>query len=485
MNGARGAAPDGLPPAVSLWPPAAAVLAVAGGMVAFTGAGTGSLPLAVAGGAVALTAVTLLVAEALLDGLALLALSLPLPALITSDFARIPPAPFLTAAVIVAWFLRGVATRPGLRPLPHRSTLAFVLAVVLATAFASHRVVAARELVNLLLMIGLLVAATGELARSPGRIRKLARVVAVTAGLAGIAAALEAMGMIPGRFRLIGTSFFRATAGFGWPNELGMFLAVALPVAAYGVPAARTAPGKVAALVLLAGAGAGLVATFSRGSWLAVLTAAPILFLAGDWRLPTRLLLGFIVGAVILDVALGGAIRERALATIEDPYVVQRAALMFTGVLMFLAHPIVGVGPGGFAESLSEFGPQVPWLWDYVGSSHNAYIEVAAETGILGLAGFLALLGSTLWILLKSARREAWSEPIGVEITAPTSDAPSHRRRPVRGLTLRRTLLWSFAVVCTGSFTVWPFAHGVGQLAMLVAAMGLALAGRQAPGAWS
>lgn len=483
MNGTRVVTPEGRGGAVALWPPAAAVLAVAGGMVALTGAGTGSMPMAVAGGAVALTAVTLLVAEGLLDGLALLALSLPLPALITSDFARIPPAPLLTAAIIVAWLLHGVATRPRLLPLPRRSALAFVLAVVLATAFASHRVVAARELVNLLLMIGLLVAATSELTCSPGRVRTLARVVAVTAGLAGIVAGLETMGAIPGRFRLIGTSLFRATAGFGWPNELGMFLAVALPLAVYGVRVARTALRKVAALALLAGAAAGLVATFSRGSWLAVLTAAPILFFAGDWRLPTRLLLGFAVGAVILDLALGGAIRERALATIEDPYVVQRAALMLTGVLMFLAHPIVGVGPGGFAESLSEFGPQVPWLWDYVGSSHNAYIEVAAETGILGLAGFLALLGTTLWILLKSARREARSEQVGVEVPAPTSDAP--RRRPVRGLTLRRTLLWSFAAVCTGSFTVWPFAHGVGQLAMLVAAMGLALAGRQAPEARS
>ena len=36
------------------------------------------------------------------------------------------------------------------------------------------------------------------------------------------------------------------------------------------------------------------------------------------------------------------------------------------------------------------------------------------------------------------------------------------------------TLFWSFTAACAISFAEWTFAHGVGQLIMLVAAMGFA-----------
>ena len=45
---------------------------------------------------------------------------------------------------------------------------------------------------------------------------------------------------------------------------------------------------------------------------------------------------------------------------------------------------------------------------------------------------------------------------------------------PVRQL--RVTFFWSFATACLVSFFEWPFAHGVGELIMLVAGVGLALA---------
>jgi hypothetical protein len=39
---------------------------------------------------------------------------------------------------------------------------------------------------------------------------------------------------------------------------------------------------------------------------------------------------------------------------------------------------------------------------------------------------------------------------------------------------LQRTLLWSFVTACLLGFAEWPFAHGVGQLILVVAAMGYA-----------
>lgn len=438
---------------------AALVLLAAGLLATLTGLASGNRALVVIGGIPAAAALTALIAIGAVSGLTLLVISLPLPALFSDEFARITPAAILTAVVIAAWFLANAAGSRRLRAgrLPRGAIAAFLAAVALSTIFAQHTGAALRELTNLALMMGLLVVATDELTRRPDRVTRLAGIVAGVAAVTGVFAALEAFGIVGGRFTLAGTSLYRATAGFGWPNELGMFMAVALPLAIHVYRSATSPGAKAMAGGAVAAATVGLLLTFSRGSWLAVAAAAPVLLLTGDRRFTLKLVAGAGVAVVALDVALGGVLVDRATGVFTDPYVIQRLALMLAGVLMFQAHPIVGVGPGGYAESLGEYGPRVPWLWDYVGSSHNAYLEVAAETGILGFAAFVALLGTLFIVLLKSARRARAD-------TEPGSDAH-----------LRRALLWSFATVCAVSFTVWPFAHGAGQLVVLVAAMGIAM----------
>ena len=62
-----------------------------------------------------------------------------------------------------------------------------------------------------------------------------------------------------------------------------------------------------------------------------------------------------------------------------------------------------------------------------------------------------SLLGATALALLRTARR---------------ADADL----------LSATVLWSFTVACVVAVAEWVFAHGVGQIIMLVAAMGLAVA---------
>ena len=39
---------------------------------------------------------------------------------------------------------------------------------------------------------------------------------------------------------------------------------------------------------------------------------------------------------------------------------------------------------------------------------------------------------------------------------------------------LAGAVLWSFATFCTVAVTAWPFAHGLGELVMLIVALGLA-----------
>ena len=440
------------------------------GLVALAGAGAVVVLAAVAAGRpepAAWTAACLGVVLVLLlaggwervPAFALLALALPLPALAEVGGARLAPAVPATAVVVGAWLLRRAPEPGGWRPelLPVRSATAFVGALVLAALFADARGAAAREVVTLALLGGLLVAAVHEVAGRPGRARTLAGTLAAVAPLAGGVAALQALGVVRSPFRLAATGFHRATLGFEWPNEAAMFLAILLPFSVHAYRAARPSPGRrLLAGLALALTLVGLASTFSRGSWIAAAAAPAVLLLAGSWRPALRFWLTAALLVVAVDVASGGALSTRAAMTVRDPLVGQRLALMGTGVIMAVENPLTGVGPGGFEAALQDYGPQVAFLWDYVGSAHNTYIQVAAETGVPGLLAFLVLLLGVFRTLLRSAR-------------------------PRRGLSdadlrLRRTVLWAFATGCLVAMVEWCLNQGVGQLLILVVAMGLGLA---------
>ena len=96
----------------------------------------------------------------------------------------------------------------------------------------------------------------------------------------------------------------------------------------------------------------------------------------------------------------------------------------------------------------------MPGLSNFVGSAHNTYVHVAAELGFVGFLALAGFLASTWWVLRSSALR--------------FSSEASERSR------LTSTLFWSFTAACAISFAEWTLAHGVGQLIMLVAAMGFA-----------
>jgi putative inorganic carbon (hco3(-)) transporter len=437
------------------------VMALLGcGTVLFVlGAMSGTWQLLLIGGAAAGGALMLLAAAHWIDGLLLLPLVLTLPAFAGTGPVRVTPAIVLTAIVLVAWLCghAGIRRRIDTGPLPLRGILAFFTAVVISAAFAEHRVAAVRELVNIGLLLGLLIVATAHLNEQRSRIGTLASILAVVTGTAGFLAVLEMTGF-GGRFPLAGTGLNRAALGFGWPNELGMYFSVAIPLCVHACVAARGHDARLFAIVALVVSLGGLMATFSRGSWLSLFAASAVLLLAREHRFVIRIWIIALLVFAVTDILSGGAVIGRLANTIQDPLVAQRAALMITALLVFQAHPLIGIGPGGFAESLDVYGPQVDWLWNYVGTAHNAYIDIAAELGVVGLIAYLGVIAAIFMILLRSARR--------------------YRSTPdmtLRERSLRRAILWSFATMIVVSFTAWPFAHGVGQLIMLIAAMGIAI----------
>lgn len=428
------------------------IAAACGAVLAAFGGTVGDLRVVAAGAGSASTALFLLMAAGWIDPLLVVALAVPLPALYSTPSLRIAAAAPLSAVAVTAWLLRlGLADEPARTGrIPFRTLGALAAVLFVTTVTAQYPLTSVRELANLAVLLLVLLAATDLFSREPRTVDRVVDALITGAAVCGGLALLETLRILPGAFPRFDTTYNRAALGFGQPNGLGLFFALMMPLAVYRLRVASGVTRAAAGLALLSAA-AGLIATFSRGSWLALLAGTIPLAFTGDRRLVIRIWLAAGFLAVAADVVSGGAMRETVQRTIGDWVIEQRAALMLAGVAMFLAYPLTGVGPGGYAGSLDRFGPQIPQLWDYLPTPHNAWVQMAAETGIAGLIAFTAFLAVTLIAQVRRTREE--------------DRFASPERSSLNG-----ALLWSFTTCCASCMVVWPFAHGTGEAVMLVAA---------------
>jgi O-antigen ligase len=222
---------------------------------------------------------------------------------------------------------------------------------------------------------------------------------------------LGARALLPGSGLASDTWFDgRLQGGSGDPNFLAAGL-VAAAVLACGLLAVRTRPAeRRALLVALAVLLAGIGASASRGGLLAGIVAALIAILvpgAGRARVGLALLA---VGAVVVGaLALTpGGVQHVFRGDSEGT---GRAELWRVAGRMVAERPVTGIGLGNFKVREDEFVREpgalrwVELIAERPHEAHNTYLQLAAETGILGLLAFLAVTGLALRAGRQAERR--------------------------------------------------------------------------------
>lgn len=204
----------------------------------------------------------------------------------------------------------------------------------------------------------------------------------------------------------------------GSENRYAQILAAVLPLALIRVFRERKRRLRLAATgcsLLIMG---GLLLTFSRGA--AVAVAATLAFMALLRELPIRHLLAALA-VLILLVALvvpDYVTRLRSLDSVTalsssdssqlpDSAIIGRKTENLATWHTFLDHPIVGVGPGVYFREYSRQNANRLGL-KYLSSErrgHSLYLELAADSGLIGVGSFLAMVGTALVLLHRSARR--------------------------------------------------------------------------------
>ena len=204
-------------------------------------------------------------------------------------------------------------------------------------------------------------------------------------------------------------SVARATGTVGDANELAAAGVVGTMLAA-GL-AAGYREGRRALLIAIAGVC--LVSVFislSRGGLVAL--AATVLLAAiagGPWR---PYAVAFAIAIALTGVGYFGAIaspeaRERVTGFESST---GRSELWTIAARMVEDRPLAGVGAGNFPIRSVDYllEPGETQVDDYVilrpQVTHNTYLQVASELGLVGLALFMSVIGASLWCMSQAAR---------------------------------------------------------------------------------
>jgi hypothetical protein len=139
-----------------------------------------------------------------------------------------------------------------------------------------------------------------------------------------------------------------------------------------------------------------LVFTFSRGGMLSILTAVGTLGVFRllqmprvTHRIPAQALIG-VAGFVGVAVVVGYVILSLTQARSGNTGDEGRLDMWRTATAMLQDYPVQGVGPGLFGRAFRSYrDPTI--VQDKLASAHNAYLNTAAETGLLGIAASIWL----------------------------------------------------------------------------------------------
>ena len=239
----------------------------------------------------------------------------------------------------------------------------------------------------------------------------------------------------------LASGFFRAYGTFEQPNPFGGFMGILWPIALgvlWALLQNREPQQKkysyitmvVITLIVTVLLVCALIASYSRGAWIGSIIA----FLVMLFFLSSRPFIGF--SLVTVTIAIGTILVylgfvpdhfENRINTILEYTIVQdvrrvsidetnfsvieRAAHWQAASKMIEAHPWLGVGMGNYQVVYPTY--RLANWENPLGHAHNVYLNVAAETGVIGLGSYILFWGYVFLQTISVLRRSTnWNRGI-------------------------------------------------------------------------
>jgi putative inorganic carbon (hco3(-)) transporter len=344
----------------------------------------------------------------------------PLPLLLPLAYVYLRGRPLVVNGTFVALLAFGVV-----------ATASAIFAIDQATAVTKLRELAIEGLVVYILVLNVV--------RDPQTLRRaLWALVFAGSCLALVSVYQKATGTFLrpyNGFGLVDSSFLqrrtdvaRLAGPLGDPNYYAQILVAVVPVAllaAWREQRKGLRLAGVASALLMCVA---ITFTYSRGAAIGLLAVIVGMAILGYLRARQLAAVALVVALIVLlnpgyrarvesVSALKGITAQSGAQVQADESVRSRTTEMGAAALAFFDHPLIGVGLGNFPAYYQQYAPRVGIQVLETTTSgknagdaakreaHNIVLGEAADTGLLGLAAFVAAIWTTLYGLRRARRR--------------------------------------------------------------------------------
>lgn len=181
---------------------------------------------------------------------------------------------------------------------------------------------------------------------------------------------------------------FRVYSTLGNPNVLGEYLLLVIPLAFAYFLNSKAWLGKLFFLGCCGAMMLCLVLTYSRGCYVGILIATAVFLVILDRRF---LILG-VLGLLALPFILPPTIINRFLSigNMEDSSTSYRVFIWMGTIAMLKDYWLCGIGPG--TDAFNMVYPAYAYNSISAPHSHNLYLQIICDAGIIGFALFMAVL---------------------------------------------------------------------------------------------
>lgn len=211
------------------------------------------------------------------------------------------------------------------------------------------------------------------------------------------------------------TSDYRIGGPIGDPNFFAQILIVVVPIALERFLHERHTVLRLLALYAALVCVAATLFTYSRGGFLSLAVVILVFFLVYPPRalqIPVFILAVIGVALIIPPnyweriVSLNQFFQTPGMIRTNDPALRGRATENLAAWEMFKGSPLLGVGWGNYTVAYPNYARSLGiTISSQNTAAHNLYLEVASETGVVGLLTFMLVIVTAAGCILSARRR--------------------------------------------------------------------------------
>jgi len=308
--------------------------------------------------------------------------------------------------IILSWVVKKIFNRQPVSTYLNIPIIAYILATFLSVIFSNNFSLSLKNFGTKTMEYILLFFIIAEFVCDKRRLKNIVIVMLASAAMIGTDCIFQYFfGFDFLRHRTLEAG--RITGSFQMPGDLAGYLApvLCLPLALCFLKLKKRIKYflRIESIVLLSL----LFVSLVRGAWIGFIAAVCFLGLLENRKIIYVAVAFLLIFGMVMPhlIEAPGNILERikSIFVLSDPSSLDRKAIWQVAVRMIRDRPLLGHGLSTFMGNFARFGKDYYYLkYGIIPYAHNCYLQIAAETGIVGLASFLMLIGTFFIHTIKS-----------------------------------------------------------------------------------